>query len=73
MRTSMERAERYWEGRWRTERAENERLLAVVRAIDEPEPGKPTAWRYRRDELAEMARDALSASYTCGEPAEPAA
>ena len=73
MSTSMVRAERYWEARWRDERAENERLLAVVRAIDEPEPGKPTTWRYSREELAEMAHDALSASYTCGEPAETAA
>jgi hypothetical protein len=23
-------------------------------------------WRYRREELAEMAREALRASYTCG-------
>jgi hypothetical protein len=32
-----------------------ERLSAVVAAIDEREDGKPTAWRYTREELVEMA------------------
>jgi hypothetical protein len=33
-------ANRYWEGRWRDEAAENERLRAALRAIgDDPEAG----------------------------------
>ena len=35
---------------------EFEQLLAGVHAIDERDPEKSTAWRYRREELVEMAR-----------------
>jgi hypothetical protein len=31
-------ANRYWEGRWRTERAENERLRAALKSAPRPEP-----------------------------------
>jgi HPt (histidine-containing phosphotransfer) domain-containing protein len=38
--------------------ADNERLRAVVLAIDESDPEKPSSWRYRREELCAMARAA---------------
>ncbi len=40
--------------------AENERLRYVLAKVFEPEPGKPTSWRYSREECAAIARIALA-------------